>query len=372
MGISLSNTGEVADFTQADQFQPSKSQFECGYFAGAVCKAMAQVGKPPSQSVAQIIAEAEAWYAQYDGSDAITNTDGMTLPQLYELLAQVSLHYQSTATDVATVRAWLAVGYPVIIAITESSVHDLALGDVNPYPWATAGTHIIVATGLAPASNILVRDTANCTNLYDPNSLRPGPRTYDAAKLQLVSATVCVPPWLPRPASATPPTTAPQPVEGEPMPLDISQASAYFEAIDDSHWRRKDRPDVVLSEGLLGYYRSFGSAVFGILGLPDESDHPVLDSTGKTIPNTAMARCERAVICWDPDHQLDFSGETSVGHYYNMHIDGNGPGADPRIAQLEAQLVAAQKAAGSGSASLGNTCIDAVRQVKSIVDAITA
>lgn len=370
MGIPLSKTGEVADFTQANQFQPSKTQFACGFFAVAVCKAMAQVGKPPGQSVAQVIAEAEAWYAQYDGSDSITNTDGMMPDQLYELLAQVGLHYQATATDIATVRGWLANGYPVIIAITEVSVHDLALGGSNPYPWNPSGTHIIVVTGLASSGNVLVRDTANCTNLYDPNSLRQGPRTYDAAKLQLVSATVCVPPWLPRPAGATPPATAPDPTGGESMPLTIEQAAAYFEAIDVSHWRRKDRPDVVLSEGLLGYYCSFGTAVFGILGLPDESDHPVLDAQGKAIPNTAMARCERAVICWDPDHQVDFKGSTTVGHYYCLHIDDNGPGADPRITQLEAQLVAAQKAAGGSSAGPATTYINAVRQVKGIVDAI--
>jgi len=210
--VALSSTGEVADFLNADQFQPSRSQFECGFWAVAVCRAMAQVGKPPTQSVAQVIAEAEAWYAQYDGSDGITNTNGMMPVQLYDLLHQVGLHYQATMTSITTVKAWLAIGYPVIIAITEVSVHDLALGDASPYPWTPGGTHIIVATGVAKDGNLLVRDTANCTDLYNPNSLRPGPRTYNAALLQLVSATVCIPPWLPRPTSATPPERAPAPL----------------------------------------------------------------------------------------------------------------------------------------------------------------
>jgi len=211
----LSPTGEVADFLDADQMQAGKSQFECGFFAVAVVKAMAEVGKPPTQNVAQVIANAEQWYAQYDGSDAITNTNGMSLQQLYDLLHQVGLHYQETALDIAVVKRWLVVGYPVIVAITETSVHDLALGDASPYPWTPAGTHIIIVTGITKDSvNVLVRDTANCTSLYNANSLRPGPRTYDAAKLQLVSATVCVPPWLPRPASAVPPVPPPAPSFG--------------------------------------------------------------------------------------------------------------------------------------------------------------
>lgn len=213
--VVVSKTGEVANFTEADQFQWANgkplSQFECGFFAVAVCRSMAQVGKAPTLSAAQVIADAEQWYAQYDGSDAISNTNGMTTTQLYDLLHQVGLHYQATATDVNVVKRWLATGYPVIIAVTEASVVDLALmtATKNPYPWKAAGTHVIVATGIASDGNLLVRDTANCTDLYNPNSLRPGPRKYDASKLQLVSATVCVPPWMARPASATPPVATP-------------------------------------------------------------------------------------------------------------------------------------------------------------------
>jgi len=211
--VALSKVGEVGDFIDADQFQPAKSQFECGFFAVALCKAMAQVGKPPAQALAQVIAEAEAWYAQYDGTDAISNTSGMGLTQLYDLLHQVGLHYQATDIHSDVVKKWLHVGYPVIIAILETSVYDMDphVPNGDPYPWTRKGTHIIVVTGVAAGGNVLVRDTANCTDLYNPNSLRPGPRTYDAAKLALVSATVCVPPWMPRPASATPPTVAPAP-----------------------------------------------------------------------------------------------------------------------------------------------------------------
>jgi hypothetical protein len=239
--VMLSSTGEVADFIDADQFQPGKSQFECGFFAVAICKAMAQVGKRPTQTVQQVIAEAEAWYAQYDGSDAISNTNGMSLGQLYDLLRQVGLHFQSTALNINVVKAWIALGYPVLLAIVEVSVRDLALGGRNPYPWRAAGTHIIIATGRTADGHILVRDSANVTNLYDPNSLRPGPRKYDANALQLVSATVVVPPWLSRPASATPPAVAPAATQA-PASLTFSQ--------DDLHIWQLVKPDIPYDTGI--------------------------------------------------------------------------------------------------------------------------
>ncbi|HEV2473916.1 MAG TPA: hypothetical protein VGS41_14670 [Chthonomonadales bacterium] len=85
------------------------------------------------------------------------------------------------------------------MAGVESSFHDVALDGAVPYPWHPQGNHIIVLTGVTPDGNFLARDPANVTDLYNPDSLRPGPRAYDAAQMQLVSATVIVPPWLPVP-----------------------------------------------------------------------------------------------------------------------------------------------------------------------------
>ena len=204
--ITVSACGEVADFQDVDQFQPGKSEFECGFFAVAIVKAMNEVGKPPTQSVVAMINEAETWYAQYNGNNSGSNEAGMSLQQLYDLIVQVGLHFQAIATNVDVIRAWIRVGYPVIIAGAETGMYDIGLGDVVPYPWQPCGNHIIVLTGVSSNGNFLVRDAANCTNLFDPNSLRPGPRIYDANKLQLVSATVVVPPWLPRPAAGFDPT----------------------------------------------------------------------------------------------------------------------------------------------------------------------
>lgn len=72
-------------------------------------------------------------------------------------------------------------------------MHDMGLGDVVPYYWNFQSfNHTITITGVTSDGNFLVRDSANVTNLNDPNSLRPGPRKYDASKLQLMSATAVV------------------------------------------------------------------------------------------------------------------------------------------------------------------------------------
>jgi len=202
--LAINTHGEIVDVTEADQFPPGKTQFACGFYACAMACTMSQPGQPPSMSANQVSASAESWYAQYNGDNGLGNMYGMSTEQEYELLQQIGLHYQAIAPAIQQVIAWLKVGYPVLLAVTEPSVLDLALGNNNPYPWTPAGNHMILATGVTGSGNLLVRDSANCTNLTNPNSLRPGPRTYNASTLQLVSATVVVPPWRPRPADQTP------------------------------------------------------------------------------------------------------------------------------------------------------------------------
>jgi len=197
--VQYSSLGEVGDFNQADQMQPGKSQFECGWFATFIFDSMAPVGEPPKLTTQQIIDQAEQDYANvYGGDNSIGNMMGMTDQQLYDLLHRIGRHYQTTDMNIDTIRAWLRLGYPVITGVYETSVNDLMLGG-NPYPWTAGGTHVILITGPGSGDSILVRDPANCTNLYDPNSLRTGPRSYSASQLQFVSATAVVPYWLPQP-----------------------------------------------------------------------------------------------------------------------------------------------------------------------------
>jgi hypothetical protein len=188
-----SRTGEVADFCDADQFQPAKTQEACGFFAVACVDAAAPAGHPCTKTVAQVIAEAETWYAQYNGSNDLSNVAGMTQDQLHQLLKQVGLQYYQLANDLNQIRSWIQAGFPVIINGVEDSYYDIALGDIVPYYWNGAGLdHIITLTGVTSDGNFFVRDSANVTDLNNPHSLRPGPRQYDARKMQLLWATAVV------------------------------------------------------------------------------------------------------------------------------------------------------------------------------------
>lgn len=206
MTIPLTTSGEIATFQDIDQFQTEKTQFACGFFSCAIVKAMVPVGETPTQTVEEMIAEAEQWYAQDNGDNSPSNENGMTLQQLYNLIVQIGLHFQATSIDPRILRAWLKLGYPVIVAGEETGFHDLELGSAIPYPWKPIFSHIIVLTGVAPDGNFLVRDAANVSNLNDVQSLRPGPRRYDAQRMQLSSATVVVPPWKSRPPAGFDPT----------------------------------------------------------------------------------------------------------------------------------------------------------------------
>lgn len=195
---------EIVSINQADQFVGNHTAYACGFFAVIMCTSMAPPGQPATKPPAQISNDALAAYARYNGDASASNSAGMSLPQLYSLLHEVGLHYQGTELDLAHIRAWLRSGFPVIIAVAETCVHDLDLGDRVPYPWNPSGNHVIVLTGL-DGDNILARDSAN---IAPPNALRPGPRRYDAQMLVkgLVSATAIVPPWRARPAGDIDPT----------------------------------------------------------------------------------------------------------------------------------------------------------------------
>jgi len=189
---------EVAAFVDVDQFQPGHTAYACGCFAVSVCKAMAPIGKTPTALPADMAAEAEDWYKQDNGDNSHADKEGMSLAQLTARLTRVGLRWRTLDLDIAQARAWVQRGYPVIASCPETSIHDLALGDRVPYPWTPFGNHIITLTGVGPGGDLLVRDTAN---IEAPNTLRPGPRLYDAGKLQLVSATLVIPSWLPAPSA---------------------------------------------------------------------------------------------------------------------------------------------------------------------------
>lgn len=211
---------EVASYVDESQFQAGHSQMKCGYYAIWQNHFAGQPGKPAAGSGADIEREADKSYVKYDGADVPSNPRGMSLPQLYALIKEIGNHYQNLWPDALSkidkdlIVAWIRAGYPVIVAVDEASIRDMSLQYSNPYAWNPDPgqySHIITITGVQPNGiDFLCRDTAN----IDEHGVRPGPRRYARTQMELISATVFVPSWLPRPVSVRPsPQPAPQAVD---------------------------------------------------------------------------------------------------------------------------------------------------------------
>ncbi|HVB24915.1 MAG TPA: C39 family peptidase [Ktedonobacteraceae bacterium] len=330
--MNFTTNGEIVSIQQADQFQPGHSAYECGFFAVTMARSMAQIGQNPTLSPQQIVNQAEAAYARYDGNNSASNESGMSLQQLYDLLQEVGLHWQAIAMDADTIRAWVYAGFPVIVAVAETSVHDLALGDAVPYPWNPVGNHIIVITGVDTSNNFLVRDSANIT---PAGVLRPGPRTYDATQLCFVSATAVIPQWKARPDANFDPRK-------EPMMIDLTMANVAFYFDDDSgNWKCK-QTGFSIHGGILQFYQSFGGdALCGLtyLGLPLSNE--IAFEQGKPMVKQYF---ERGVVAYDPQHQED--NPPLARDIYLMHVhEQSYDQQQALIAQLQQQLNNLQKLA---------------------------
>lgn len=200
--VTLTPKGEVAEFIDDNQFGSGQSTMKCGPEAVAlVWHAVAPGAKNPYSS-ADVHAMAHADYAKFIGPDNSSDQAGTSNEILYAMLKEHGFQFLSGPATLSFVRSELDKGHLVIIGITEASVEDLELNKL-PYSWPPgAMTHIIVASGPgANAGELLVRDTAN----IGPQGVRPGPRRYNAYKLQLVSATSVTPTWLKPPAPPPPP-----------------------------------------------------------------------------------------------------------------------------------------------------------------------
>ena len=193
---------EVATYIDLDQFVAGRSVDTCGFATVVLNHYAGERGKPYGAPVAVLQQMQALYYSRFDGPDTPANHDGMTNAQLYQLIKDIGNHYQNLYPDggvpLAKVKGelayWIAQGYPVICAITESSVYDVELKG-GPYAWNTGGlSHIITVTGMTASGNLLVRDTANVG--------RPGPREYHISPLVIYEATVFVPAWKARPYNA--------------------------------------------------------------------------------------------------------------------------------------------------------------------------
>lgn len=186
---NLTAKGECAEFIDYDQFETGKSQDTCGPAAVSTFWHCVQPGHQQIWNARQCQLMMESDYAHYIGPDTAADHNGTSNETLYKMLAGHRFHYLAIPTSIELIKLVVGAGYPVIIGFSESSVIDLDLGGV-PYGWDTSGLfHIVVVSGPGSGDELLVRDTANVG--------RPGPRRYKASHLQLTSATVCCPSWMP-------------------------------------------------------------------------------------------------------------------------------------------------------------------------------
>lgn len=208
--VSFPPPEEVATLADESQFDGG-SLDKCGYYAVFINHFAGQPGAALPANVHQLIQQAaDKAYVEYDGADIPANQRGMTLPQLYSLIVQVGNHFQALFPNMGIhdgselnsfIEYWLGLKYSILLAVDEASVMDQALGEC-PYDWKPQPgqyNHLITLTGLTGFNGYFVRDSAN---IDASGVIRPGPRQYAIGNLQILSATVFVPAWLPRPYSA--------------------------------------------------------------------------------------------------------------------------------------------------------------------------
>ena len=189
--VALNSKHEVSDFLDVSQFIPGRSAYECCAYAASLVKYCGRPGQGPSGTALEASNLAQYWYGRETGSDSASNMSGMSLQQEYDMLKGMGLVYEPLTVSVDAVKGAIAKGLAVLLCGAEAGMYDVDLGDIVPYSWHPSGNHCIVVSGIASDGNLLVHDTANIGS----SGVRPGPREYDASKLQLVSATAVTPPW---------------------------------------------------------------------------------------------------------------------------------------------------------------------------------
>ncbi len=239
-------SNEVCDVLDVSQFLPGRSAYECVAYAAALLKYAGKPGQGPTGSALQASNLAQYWYGRLEGGTDAANKNGMSIAAMETMLAGMGLPYVlASLVSVQGVKIELARDMPCLVGGVETGMYDMELGHI-PYNWAPTGNHVIVATGVAPDGNLLVHDTAN---VDAQGRIRPGPRIYDAGKLQIVSV------------------TAVQIGEDMIKPLDITmpEVAALFRQLDANHWQDK-ATGRVLQFALLAHYKAGGVASLKVRG----------------------------------------------------------------------------------------------------------
>lgn len=245
---AVNSHNEICDVLDVSQFVSGKSAFECVAYSAALLKFAGKPGQGPTGTALQASNLAQYWYGREEGGNSAANKNGMSLDAEYAMLGGMGLAWTPTVLNVEGIRQSLREGRPCIVCGHEDGFFDLALGDRVPYNWTPTGNHAIVVTGMDAHGNLLVHD---CANVDANGKVRPGPRIYDASKMQLVSVTsVSI-------------------LQGgdmlQPLSIDMPNVANMFRQLDENHWQ-SIATGRILQFGLLADYKANGQASLTYLG----------------------------------------------------------------------------------------------------------
>lgn len=138
-------------------------------------------------------------------------------------------------------------------------------------------------------------------------------------------------------------------IEELPKVLTIQEVAYFFEEQDATHWLCKQTGHS-LHDGMLTFYKGYGgNALCGLtwLGLPKTDEIKIEEWRPPLFAKYAghgitIQFCECGVLCYDPGHLID-QRPGLEGSVYLLQLYNGGPGTDPGIAKLQAQLAQLQQ-----------------------------
>ncbi len=161
----------------------------------------------------------------------------------------------------------------------------------------------------------------------------------------------------------------------ERLMIDLSNptVAGYFSLQPNGWWLSKrtktstGQPIYIHGE-ILGFYTTFGNALCGLthLGLPVSNEISLGGTNGAT-----RQHYENGVVFFDPAHEFDSRPGESGARVYLAHLY-SGPGVDPKILELEAELAAAKQHTGIDATLVANFQTARAIQAHQITQAASA
>lgn len=132
-------------------------------------------------------------------------------------------------------------------------------------------------------------------------------------------------------------TVEPLAAQEEDVTIDLNmpEVARYFTLFDTAgkQWKCRQTGKVV-QYAMLNYYITNGAKPFcglSSLGLPTSNEIPLPGVAG-----AVKQYFERGVLCYDPQHRID--NPPGAGNVYPLHLYNDGPGTDPAVPELEAEV----------------------------------